>query len=91
MAFDARAAKLLQPGEHLIIDDCPGLRLLLRVPLIGRALEIVQRRAAVHEGWIFPAPTKIGHTAQSVIGSSVARRMRYDTVQPHRKLKRTTR
>jgi len=27
MQFDARAAKLLQPGAHLTIDDCPGLRL----------------------------------------------------------------
>lgn len=25
--FDARAAKLLQPGEHLAIEDHPGLRL----------------------------------------------------------------
>lgn len=28
MYFDARAAKLLQPGEHLIVDGCPGLRLV---------------------------------------------------------------
>jgi len=27
MQFDARAAKLLKPGEHLTIDGCPGLRL----------------------------------------------------------------
>ncbi len=27
MRFDARAAKLLQPGEHLSIDGCPGLRI----------------------------------------------------------------
>jgi len=27
MHFDARAAKLLKPGEHLIVDGCPGLRL----------------------------------------------------------------
>lgn len=27
MFFDARAAKLLQPGEHLVVDGCPGLRL----------------------------------------------------------------
>jgi integrase len=26
MAFDARAAKLLAPGEHYTIPDCPGLR-----------------------------------------------------------------
>ena len=28
MFFDARAAKLLKPGEHLAVDGCPGLRLL---------------------------------------------------------------
>ncbi len=28
MHFDARAAKLLQPGEHMVIDGCPGLRLV---------------------------------------------------------------
>lgn len=27
MQFDARAAKQLQPGEHLTVDGCPGLRL----------------------------------------------------------------
>lgn len=25
--FDARAAKMLSPGERIILDDCPGLRL----------------------------------------------------------------
>lgn len=28
MFFDARAAKLLKPGQHLVIDGCPGLRLV---------------------------------------------------------------
>lgn len=28
MHFDVRAAKLLQPGEHLTVDDAPGLRLV---------------------------------------------------------------
>lgn len=28
MAFDARAAKVLQAGEHMIVDDAPGLRLV---------------------------------------------------------------
>ncbi|ARV17517.1 hypothetical protein AEP_00557 [Curvibacter sp. AEP1-3] len=27
MKFDAREAKLLQPGQHLMVDGCPGLRL----------------------------------------------------------------
>lgn len=28
MYFDARAAKLLHPGEHIVVDGCPGLRLI---------------------------------------------------------------
>jgi integrase len=28
MYFDARAAKQLLPGEHMVIDGCPGLRLV---------------------------------------------------------------
>ena len=28
MFFDARAAKLLQPGQHMVIDGCNGLRLV---------------------------------------------------------------
>ena len=35
MQFDARQAKLLAPSAHLIIDDCPGLR--LEVSNTGRA------------------------------------------------------
>ncbi|MFC5524060.1 tyrosine-type recombinase/integrase [Polaromonas jejuensis] len=27
MFFDARSAKLLKPGQHMVIDGCPGLRL----------------------------------------------------------------
>jgi len=28
MFFDARAAKLLKPGEHLVVMGCSGLRLI---------------------------------------------------------------
>lgn len=28
MKFDARTAKALSPGEHIIVDGCPGLRLV---------------------------------------------------------------
>lgn len=28
MYFDARAAKLLAPGKHIVVDGCPGLRLV---------------------------------------------------------------
>jgi integrase len=27
MLFDARQAKMLLPGQHIVVDDCPGLRL----------------------------------------------------------------
>lgn len=35
MFFDARTAKLLQPGEHIVVDSCPGLR--LEASTTGRA------------------------------------------------------
>lgn len=60
----------------------------LRVPLVGRALEIVQRRMALYDGYLFPAPTRLGHTKQQVIGASVARRMSYNTVQIERNLEK---
>jgi Arm DNA-binding domain len=28
MYFDARAAKLLKPGNHIVVDGCTGLRLI---------------------------------------------------------------
>lgn len=28
MSFNARRAKALQPGEHIIVDHAPGLRLV---------------------------------------------------------------
>lgn len=31
MQFDARAAKQLKPGEHIVVDGCPGLRLVASV------------------------------------------------------------
>lgn len=58
----------------------------LRVPLIGRALEIVIRRMAVTDRWLFPAKTLIGHSTQTVIGSQIANRMSYSTVQLERGL-----
>lgn len=35
MFFDARAAKQLQPGEHIVVEGCPGLR--LEASTAGRA------------------------------------------------------
>jgi len=56
----------------------------LRVPLVGRAYEIVHRRMALYEGYLFPASTKLGHSKQQIIGAQVARRMSYNTVQLER-------
>jgi len=58
----------------------------LRVPLVGQALAIVQRRMSEHDDWLFPAPTKLGHVEQHVIGSSVASRMSYSTTEKHKTL-----
>ena len=33
MFFDPRAAKALQPGQHLVVVGCPGLRLVASGPL----------------------------------------------------------
>jgi hypothetical protein len=33
MNFDAREAKLLQPGQHLMVDGCPSVRLPAREKL----------------------------------------------------------
>jgi integrase len=35
MLFDPRAAKLLQPGEHIVVDGCKGLR--LEATTVGKA------------------------------------------------------
>ena len=58
----------------------------LRVPLVGRALAIVQRRMGVSDGWLFPPTRGKGHSHQSVIGSQVFNRMSYSTVHPDREL-----
>ncbi|AOZ05939.1 tyrosine-type recombinase/integrase [Cupriavidus malaysiensis] len=55
MQFDARAAKLLQPGEHLVIADCPGLR-----------LEV----SATRRSWIYRYKSPVdGRMRQSKIGA----------------------
>lgn len=54
MQFDARIAKLLQPGEHLTINDCPGLRL---------------RATATTRTWIYRYKSPIdGRMRQTKIG-----------------------
>jgi integrase len=73
MQFDARAAKLLKPGEHIMVDGCPGLRLVA---------------AATRRTWIyrFKSPvdgrmrqTALGHwPAMSLVGAASAWEARRD-------------
>lgn len=53
MFFDARAAKLLKPGEHLVIDGCPGLRLAV---------------SATRKTWIYRYKSADGRMKQVAIG-----------------------
>ena len=53
-----------------------------RVPLIGRAKEVVQRRLAVHKGYLFPAKTDTGHVSQPAIQSQVHFRQPYSNSRP---------
>lgn len=44
----------------------------LRVPLVGRALAVVQRRAAAHgRGWLFSSVGATGHIEQKAVGVAV--------------------
>lgn len=53
-----------------------------RVPLIGRAKEVVQRRLAEHKGYLFPAKTETGHVSQPAIQSPVHFRQPYSKSRP---------
>ena len=53
MAFDARRAKLLKPGEHLLIDDFPGLRL---------------EASATRKTWTYRYKSPDGRMKQQAIG-----------------------
>jgi len=59
-----------------------------RVPLVGRAKEVVQRRLAVHKtGYLFPAETETGYASQAGIQSQVHFRQPYSNSRP--KVQRT--
>ncbi|THJ33065.1 alpha/beta hydrolase [Lampropedia aestuarii] len=53
MSFDARQAKLLVPGAHIIVDDAPGLRLVAR---------------ASRKSWVYRYKHSDGRMKQQVIG-----------------------
>lgn len=42
-----------------------------RVPLVGRALDVVRRRMEVHEGFLFPSAGESGHAEQKSIQTAV--------------------
>ena len=42
-----------------------------RVPLVGRALAIIKRRAAAHAGWLFPSEGASGHIEQKAVCAAV--------------------
>lgn len=65
----------------------------LRVPLVGRALEIVQRLCAGHDGWLFPSVSRqgvIGHQQQTYMQSKVNYLQPYCKVKPEHVRKRLT-
>ena len=50
----------------------------LRVPLVGRAEQIVRRRLAISpKGYLFPSPGRLGHVEQKTIGVAVHYHMPY--------------
>ncbi len=56
----------------------------LRVPLLGRALEIVQRRKALHgNGFLFPSKAVDGHLEQSAVMQGVHHRQPYNRIRPN--------
>jgi integrase len=55
----------------------------LRVPLVGRALAIVQRRIqAVERGFVFPSSGKSAHVEQKTVSAMVWMRQPYATTRP---------
>jgi integrase len=65
----------------------------LRVPLLGRALEIVQRLIAVNDGWLFPSVSRlgvIGHQQQTYMQTKVHYFQPYSKVKPEHMRDRLT-
>lgn len=54
----------------------------LRVPLLGRALEVVQRRLLTRPGYVFAANTKEGYSSQTGIQAQVNFRQPYCQLRP---------
>lgn len=55
----------------------------LRIPLVGRGLEVVQRRLQANPGqWVFPSIGRSGHVEQKAIGVAVYYHMPYSNTRP---------
>jgi len=71
--------KALTKGRHLAgASD-------LRVPLVGRALEIVQRLCAAQSGWLFPSVSRrgeVGHQQQAYMQSKTHYLQPYSRSRP---------
>lgn len=56
-----------------------------RVPLVGRALEVVRKRKAAHPvGWLFPSKAKSGHFEQKAVSEVVYCKQPYSKVTPEK-------
>ena len=54
----------------------------LRVPLVGRALDVVQRRMEIHRGYLFPSSGAFGHLEQKAVQTSVHWHQPYSKTRP---------
>lgn len=53
-----------------------------RVPLVGRALDVVRRRMDVHGDFLFPSPGELGHVEQKTIQAAVHYHRPYSKTRP---------
>jgi len=53
-----------------------------RVPLVGRALDVVRRRMELHEGFLFPSQGAVGHVEQKTIQTAVHYHQPYSNTRP---------
>jgi integrase len=68
-------AKLKMRRNPMTID--------LRVPLVGLALAVAQRRLEAQPGrWLFPSPGRAGHIQQKALGVAVWMHMPYSRTRP---------
>jgi len=62
----------------------------LRVPLVGRALEVVRRRMENHPGYLFPSSGLSGHLEQKAVQTSVHWHQPYSRTRPDQSRPRLT-